>query len=224
MEMNISIHGLSQYVSKQLKVFFPDEKKDIECKRETVLALERYEYCVDRINRKYFRVNGCSQFNYLHGDQYCMYLYFLSNTMFKEGNQQVAEKIFLLNKLLFGIDVFYSIELPNIFYFCHPLGTILGNATYCDYLVVYQGVTVGSDLDEYGDGGIYPVLGQGCVLLANVSIIGRCNIGDNVTLGAGTFIRNLSVADNSTVFGMYPNNFVKKNNRDNLKYYFGSYC
>ena len=221
MKMNISIDDLCKYVCKQLEFFFPDSRNDIIGKREIDVALERLEFCIDKINLKYFHENGISLFNYLHGDQYSMFLYLLSNTLYTKGNERGPEKLFNLNKALFGIDAFYAIHLPDIFYFCHPLGTILGNATYKDYLVVYQGVTVGSDLDVGGHGGDYPVLGERCALLANTTVIGKCKVGDNVIFATGAYIRNIDISADNIVFGRYPTNQFKKNRHDNRKYFFG---
>ena len=38
--------------------------------------------------------------------------------------------------ILHGIDVFFTVDLPDIFLFCHPLCTVLGRAQYSDYFLV----------------------------------------------------------------------------------------
>ena len=54
------------------------------------------------------------------------------------GNFIKEFSTFLLNKLLFGIDVFYTVDLPKHYIFVHPIGTILGSgAIYSNYFVVY---------------------------------------------------------------------------------------
>jgi serine O-acetyltransferase len=221
MEMNITVDALFDYVSHQLDSFFPDGKKDIAKTSGALHALNRLEHCFHKVQLKYFNENGVVRFDYLHGDQYSMFLYFLSNELYKEGNERGAAKVFGLNRSMFGIDAFYSIALPDVFYFCHPFGTVLGNAIYNDYLVIYQGVTVGSDLGEGGAAGKYPRIGKGCALLANSTLIGECDIGDNVLFGAGSFLRNRKVSANSIVLGQYPNNVIKKNKYVNSEYYFG---
>ncbi|TXH71058.1 MAG: serine acetyltransferase [Thiothrix sp.] len=178
-------------------------------------------YSAAYINRKYYQENGNPIFHQFNSDHYAMFLYFLSNTLYKNNKIIEATKIFLLNKALHGIDAFYSIVLPEIFYFVHPIGTILGNAVYSDYLVVYQGVTVGSDRNEQNINGLYPEFSKGCTLLANSSIIGKCRIGENVILGAHSFIRNRVVSDNIIILGQYPNNQYIENRHHYLNYYFG---
>ena len=58
------------------------------------------------------------------------------DTMKKEGEfkrlskEDLASKAYCLNKALHAIDVFYEVELPEIFFLEHPLGTVLGRAKY----------------------------------------------------------------------------------------------
>jgi len=63
-------------------------------------------------------------------------------------NKNVCEKIYCLNKCLNAIDIYFEVELPNIFLLVHPLGTVLGKAKYNDFLLVYQQCTVGSNNKE----------------------------------------------------------------------------
>ena len=139
----------------------------------------------------------------------------LSNQAWRQGYISIAEKAFLLNKALHGIDAFYAITLPDVFLFVHPVGTVLGNASYADCLVVYQNVTVGSDKD-----GIYPTFGKSTVLYSKSSVIGRCKIGNNVSIAAHSFVRNMDVPDDSVVVGLYPENKIKKNNQINKRDFF----
>ena len=78
-----------------------------------------------------------------------MFLYFLSQEYKSDENEELASRFYLLNKYLFGIDIYYEVNLPKIFMFIHPVGTVLGRAEYNDYLVVYQRCGVGSSGGEY---------------------------------------------------------------------------
>ena len=106
-----------------------------------------------------------------------------------------------------SVDIFYTVELPAIFALAHPVGTVLGNATYQDYLYVYQNVVVGG---IFKDGiNSYPKLGKGNVLYSHVSLIGNTHVGDNVIFGSNTFVQNKKIKSNSIVHGHYPNNKTK---------------
>lgn len=221
MKTSLSTIQLKSLVDNQANNLIPDSiKVDIP---ENIInhTIMRVEFCFSNINRKYYKEENETTFNHLHSDQYCIFLYFLSNTLFNEGAEDYAAKIFLLNKALHGIDVFYSIKLPDIFYFCHPLGTVLGNAEYKDYFIAYQGVTVGSDLNQQGEGGEYPKLSKGVTLLANSTIIGCCNIGENVIFAANSLLKKGDISSNKIVVNQYPNNRILPNKNLYLSHYFG---
>jgi serine O-acetyltransferase len=125
-----------------------------------------------------------------------MFLYLLGHELARAGGSaEVATKLYLLNKALHGIDVFYEVRLPRYFLFMHPLGTVLGRANYADYFVVLQNCTVGNV------GGQYPSFGKGVMICAGASILGPAIVGEDVTIGAGSLIVNTDVPARSTAVG-----------------------
>ena len=107
---------LVQYVRRQLDQFFPDNLPTDEIEAYIDDVLDRIVYCFSAINDKYYTKDSQTYFNHLNSDHYAMFLYFLSNTLYRNGaDVRLCEKIFYLNKMLHGIDVFYSVELPEIF-------------------------------------------------------------------------------------------------------------
>lgn len=217
LELSLKPDALSEYVSRQVNTFFPDDtviqRSDIY--KSVTSALDRIEVSFSAVTLPYYVKDKNSWFNYLHGDHYSVFLYFLSNILYKNENEKAAEKLFLLNKTLFGIDTFYQIELPQHFVFVHPIGTILGRATYADYFVVYQGVTIGANSD-----GIYPVFKPETVLYSNSSVIGSCKTGSGFVLGSNSFIVDTDIADNKVVVGAYPTHRVLENKNNLIKKYF----
>jgi len=125
-----------------------------------------------------------------------MFLYLLANSAFRQSaTDNLPEKLFLLNKTLHGIDAYFEIELPSIFLFVHPLGTVLGRASYSDYLLVYQRTSVGSNHD------IYPTLGEYFTLRPGASVLGRCRVGQGSTLAAESLMIDRDLMDNSIYYG-----------------------
>ena len=171
-------------------------------------SLLRLEYCFKEIKKKYYNDNDNIVFNHLNSDHYAMFLYLVSNTAFSKDNLHLAEKAFYLNKALHGLDIFYSVELPKVFLFVHPVGSVIGHATFSDYLIIYQNVTIGSDQD-----GIYPTFGEGTIVYSGSSIIGNCKINDNVIFSANSFIRNTKIDSNKVVVGQYPSSSTKPLNK-----------
>lgn len=210
MLMTLSEAELTAYVARQVSSFYPDKEVAPAALSGFVReALERADFCFSRINLKYYFDGAQTRFNHLHTDQYAMFLYFLANTIYRrEGDLSLAEKLYGLNKALHGIDVFYEVELPDIFAFQHPVGTVLGRAKYSNYLYVYQRCSTGANLKAE-----YPTLGEGVVMFGGTSIIGNSVVGDNCWFSLGTVIMDLAVPSNSVVFGHSPNTTIKPTTR-----------
>ena len=217
--LSLPRNTLAEYLAKQVSLFFPDNASGVQ--EEITLAmpevLARLEYCFSNIRRKYYTDDqGIPLFNHLNTDQYCTFIYFMANSTWKKNpSSSLAAKLYALNKLLHGIDLFYSVQLPDIFLFSHPVGTVLGRAQYSNYLVIYQNVTVGSNLS-----GQYPVIGEGVALYCNAKLIGNCKIGDNVSFAAGSLVIDSDIKNNSIVYGTYPDIKLKPAKHNAKGYFF----
>lgn len=213
METTLNSKDLSVYVNQQLKNLYPDNDTDCYQRLSTVMGtvLNRLELCFSKIKVRYFKnVSGDPFFNHLNGDHYSMFLYILSNQIFEElGDENLAAKCFLLNKTMFGLDAFYKIKLPEHFLFVHPVGTVLGNADYGDYLVVYQNVTVGSKTD-----GVYPRFTGQNILYSGSTVIGSSTLGLNSVMGANSFLMDREIPDHHIVVGSHPLNRLISNDKN----------
>lgn len=220
MHWSLDQDDLAGYTARQLSLFAsPGARITAAALRPHMPeTLARVEKCFRSIRRKYYFENGRFLFSHLHGDHYASYLYLLSNTIHRRGGKpELAQAVFLLNKMLHGVDAFYAIELPDIFLFIHPLGSVLGNARYRDYFIVYQNCTIGSTAD-----GVYPRFDEGTVLFAKATVIGNCRAGRNVVFGANTFVLNLTIPSRTTVVGTYPHHRLISSNEVVAEKYFGS--
>ena len=206
MRVTLSKDDLVDYVSNQIETFLPDDKivDREEIKGHFDFAMQRVEYCFSKINNRYFKQGQEVVFNHLHGDQYAMFLYILANTLYRSNvDLNLCTKIFQLNKYLHSIDAYYEIELPKIFLFVHPLGTVLGRAKYSDYLIVYQQCNVGSNKN------IYPTLKEYVSLHPGSSILGNCFVEKNCKIAAGSLLLDKDLPKNSLYIGN-PRDFVIK--------------
>lgn len=200
---------LNSLTVSQLNHFFNDGDPvdGVLLKKYQTDAIDRLYSCFIHIKKPYFFENNKVVFNYLHGDHYAMYLYLLCNTIWKlDKNEKLASKIFLLNKALHGVDAFYGVDLPEIFLFVHPLGTVLGRAEYSDYFVVYQNCNVGANENL-----IYPLFKGETLLYSKATIIGNCKVGSNTVFGANSFVMDTNIISDSTVVGSYPHNRIVDN-------------
>lgn len=204
--MSIDYKQLARYVTAQINNCFDDGQRLHEDEVIALLpeVLLKIEHCFAHIDNKYFFDGSSAVFNHLNSDQYAMFLYLLSNTAYKmQGSLALATKLYLLNKSLHAIDAFYEVDLPSIFLFVHPVGTVLGRADYSDFFLVYQRCTVGSNHD------IYPILGPYTSLRPGSSILGKCTLGRNNTLAAESLLLDRDLVNNSIYMGN-PRNFEIK--------------
>ncbi|WP_217266739.1 hypothetical protein [Paenibacillus tianmuensis] len=196
-DLSLPLQAFRAYVSSQFNHFFPDGEnvRFDDYAKIFEKAIHRTEFCFSHVTlSSYYKSQGPS-LNHLHSDQYAVFLWFLSNTVWVETeNQILANKLFYLNKTLHGFSCMYDTKLPDIFLLLHTVGTVLGKANYSDFLVVAQGTTVGAH------NGVYPVLGKGVSLLPYSSIVGRCTIGDRVSVGIGASVYQQDVRSDTVVF------------------------
>lgn len=194
-----SADALADYVARQLGIFFPDGRQAPAERIRSFMddALARTHACFSGIERKKFRDGSRVLFNYLHPDHYAMFLYLLSNTVSRRDREDpLAFRLYYLNKVLHGLDAYHDTELPEVFQFMHPVGTILGQAQYGNYFCVYQGCSIGSAEDR-----ILPVIGDYVVLYAGASVIGHSRVGNNVVIGANAMVLDRDIPDNKIVLG-----------------------
>lgn len=191
---------LLEYVARQLSTFFPDDQSGTKEILDLYLdeALLRLENCINAV--KMWRPG---EFDYLHSSQYAIFLYFLANTIWRrEGAKRVCVKLFFLNKTLNGIDCFYELELPEIFFIGHSVGIVLAKANYGNYLVLYQNSTVGKNH------GAAPMIGEGVIMYPNTAIIGASTVRDGSVISQGVSVINRETPGDCMVFQGNAGNLV----------------
>lgn len=207
----MSYNDLKEYVARQLNNFFPDNNKSsfYEYDGAFDMALQRTEYCFKDVALPAYKKNNKTYFNHLHSDQYAVFLWFLSNSIWREtADTELSNKLFYLNKALNGFSCLYDTNLPDIFLLLHNVGTVLGKAEYSNYFVVSQGCTIGA---QHGK---YPRLGRAVALLPNSSVIGDCIIGDRVSIGIGATIYQQNI-ERETVAYCGADGTLKLKHQDN---------
>jgi serine O-acetyltransferase len=182
---------LLRYVAQQMQNLVPDDfdpQPDIDAHLDE--ALSRLRGCINAV-----RPWREDVFDPLHSSQYCTFLYFLANTIWRwTGTTDTPTRIFLLNKALNGIDLFYEIEMPPVFFIGHSVGIVLAKASYANHLVLYQNCTVGKNH------GVSPVLEEGVVLYPNSAVIGDGLIRARSVISQGVSVINRNTIANNLVF------------------------
>lgn len=211
MKISMSKEDLLDYVTYQIKHFFPDKKSNSdELGHYWDIALQRIEHCFSKINSKYYWDGQEAVLNHLNADHYAMFLYILSNTLYRNNSDTtLCTKVFQLNRYLHSIDVYYEVELPDIFMFVHSIGTVLGRAKYSNYFIAYQGCNVGGSVGA-GNKLVYPELQEYVTMHPGTSILGNCLVGRNATLAAGSLLLNQNLENDSLYIGNPRDYIIKK--------------
>ncbi|MGX5820028.1 hypothetical protein ACWKWU_17660 [Chitinophaga lutea] len=207
MILSLNQEKLASYVVTQANNFFPDGNPiPLETVKKNIdTVLQRVEYCFSKVNSKYFFNGEYVVFNHLNADQYAMFLYFLSNTLFREGvDTSVCTKFFLLNKALHSLDAFYEVALPDIFLLVHPMATVLGRGRYSNYFIAYQRCGIGSNR------GIYPEIGEFVTLHPGAAVLGDSKVGHYCKIAADSLVIDQSIDDGHNYFGSPKNSFLRK--------------
>ncbi|WP_058376463.1 LbetaH domain-containing protein [Pandoraea norimbergensis] len=182
---------LHWYVNKQLDNLFPSFDGESLVDRAAVeAAVDLTCFTVSKI-----KVYSGARFDYQNSTHYATFLYWLSRTLWArgQGNDQ-ATRVFLLNKAVNGIDLFYEIEMPKVFLLTHSTGMVFAKATYGSHFQMHQNCTVGRNQDDR------PVIEPGVVLYPNSAIIGQCHVRENTVLTPGVKLVNRDTPGNCYVF------------------------
>lgn len=207
---------LIAYLQKQLNCFFPDgieHQSEIESIIDEVMT--RMGYCLSKTILPHLTLPEDSLLNHLNADQYTMFLYFASNSAYKNGYGTLANKLFYLNKSLHSFHCMYDTKLPDIFLVIHGVGTVVGKGQFSNYLVLTQGCTIGANADWQ-----YPIIGEKVVMYPGSSVLGKTEIGSGVTIANNITVLNSNIQENSLVVGSYPNTMVKKRKKDHSGIFF----
>ncbi len=200
---------LLAYVTAQCAHIVPDG-------REAVFRAVADVHLDEALERLHRCINACApwrpdEFNVLQSSQHAAFLYYLANTIWRRsGDTEAPTRLFLMNKAFNGIDLFYEIAMPEVFYIGHSVGIVLAKATYGNFLVLYQGATVGRHKDQI------PVIGDRVVLYPGSSVAAGSVIEDDVVLSQGVRVINKRVPSGMMAFAGAGNELVLRPRPDDL--------
>ena len=202
-----SLEMLNKLIRHQISNLFLLEQDEEEVlTRVLPQVLEKTESCFGKSGNKYYKKNGEVFFSIYHSGQYCIFLYFLSRQIYMAAsdNRTLADKVYYLNKALNGLDLYYEVVMPSVFHLDHPVGSVMGRASYGENFTFSQLCTVGNNKN------IFPKIGKNVTMLSGSKIVGNCLVGDNVVVAANAYIKDTDIPENSLVFGSSPDLVIKQ--------------
>lgn len=212
--IGINAENLFDLVNHQIGNFWTGEavpKESFNC-LEKVLSVLGDNF--RKRNSTAFQTDGMPSLNTKHSVQYMLFLYYYAHQLYVDGDENSAETVYYLNKIMHANDWFYAIDLPIHFGAEHPLNSVLGRASYGDYLFIYQGVTIGGNRKD-GEL-VYPQLGNNVLLYSDSKVLGDTQIGDNVIISANSYLKDEKIPDNCIVFGSSPNIMIKQKTKEEI--------
>jgi serine O-acetyltransferase len=192
LETHVSLKplSLSDYVARQLDNICPCAQGTSQLDADIMAAAtQKTQACLTQL--KNFNTPN---FDYFNSGHYATFLYYASHLFYKNENTQLATRLFLLNKAINGIDLYYEIEMPDIFGIGHTVGMVFSKASYSNYGVFHQGCTIGRNQDDR------PILEEGVILYPQSSVIGKCRVRKNTVIAPGVQLVNTDTPGNCIVF------------------------
>ena len=116
-----------------------------------------------------------------------------------------------LMRFLTGIEIHPGAKIGKGFFIDHGFGTVIGETVIIGKdCMLYHNVTLGGTTNKKEKR--HPTVGNNVSIGTGAILLGNMEVGDNVKIGANTFIINKNIPDNCTVVGD-PGKIVRKNNR-----------
>jgi serine O-acetyltransferase len=186
------------YIAHQLRSMYPSDGPAESDRALLDLvqaeADQRFEYLAKRVT---ILARAGSSPDPLHVMKHPIYLYLLARVIHERKLQdeyRLKDRLYCLNKALHGCSIYFKVAMPKVFFLNYATQIVLGDCTYGENLVVYQGVTVGGYRDKI------PTLGSNIVLMPNSTISGTTRLGNNVVVSTGVTCINQVIPDNTIVF------------------------
>ncbi len=114
-------------------------------------------------------------------------------------------------RFLTGIEIHPGAKIGKGFFIDHGMGVVIGETTEIgDDCVLFHNVTLGGTGKHKGKR--HPTIGKNVMIGTGAILLGPIKVGNNVRIGANTFILMQDVPDNTTVVGT-PGKIVKMNGK-----------
>lgn len=133
----------------------------------------------------------------------------IAHEIFRLGEPQYARELAEYAHATTGIDIHPGAEIGDYFFIDHGTGVVIGETTTIgDWVRIYQEVTLGALHFKEAEGAEHmlekgynrhPDVGDHVVIGAGAKVLGPIAIGDNVSIGANSWITD-DIPDNTKVY------------------------
>ena len=125
---------------------------------------------------------------------------YFSHPLYKLKLHFLARLISQISRFFTGIEIHPGARIGRGLFIDHGMGIVIGETTVIgDRCVIFHHVTLGGTGKHVGKR--HPTIGSNVMIGTAATLLGPIKIGNNVRVGAETFIVNHDVPDNCTVVG-----------------------
>ncbi len=141
---------------------------------------------------------------------HALWLYRFAHWLHRLHVPVVPRLISSVARFFTGIEIHPGAQIGKAAFIDHGMGVVIGEtAIVGDYVLIYQGVTLGGTGKETGKR--HPTLRDNVIVGAGAKVLGNIEIGSNVRIGAGSVVLKC-VPPDCTVVGV-PGRIVPKRDR-----------
>ena len=146
-----------------------------------------------------------------HTPLWTIIAYRLMNPLHNFGLPVIPRFIMTLFKVLTGVEIHPGAKIGKSFFIDHGIGTVVGEtAQIGNNCVLFHNVTLGGTGKHKAKR--HPTLGNKVLIGAGATLLGPIKVGNNVKIGAETFVIMQDIPNNCTVVGV-PGKIVKLNGK-----------
>tara|TARA_B100000315_G_C14528703_1_gene565105 strand:- start:578 stop:1138 length:561 start_codon:yes stop_codon:yes gene_type:complete len=127
----------------------------------------------------------------------------LTHPLYNLGIPILPRFLSQINRFLTGIEIHPGARIGKGFFIDHGMGIVIGETTIMgDYCQMFHGVTLGGTGQHKNKR--HPTIGDNVYIGMGAVLLGPIKVGNNVKIGANTFIMMKDIPDNTTVIGQDP--------------------
>jgi len=136
---------------------------------------------------------------------------YISHPLYRLKIPFIPRLISQIMRFLTGIEIHPGARIGKGLFIDHGMGVVVGEtAEIGDNCIMFQGVTLGGTGKHRGKR--HPTIGNNVLVGAGATLLGPINVGNNVKIGAETFVMMQDIPNNCTVVGV-PGRIVKLNGK-----------
>jgi serine O-acetyltransferase len=148
----------------------------------------------------------------LYSGFHAIFIHRLTHLIWRMGIPFFPRLLSQISRFLTGVEIHPGARIGGGFFIDHGMGVVIGETTEIgERCVLFHNVTLGGTGKHKGKR--HPTIGDNVMIGTGAIILGPVRVGNNVRIGANTFILMRDVPDNTTVAGT-PGRIVKINGQE----------